>query len=295
MHLVIIANPVAGRGAARQAAARLEPALRRLGLAPDRVMRWTTSSGDEAQLAHHAIADGATIIGALGGDGTISRVGGAMATAGSGATLLTLPAGTGNDFVKSLAAPAHDHEAMLRLAADGARPSIDVGMVDDTVPFLNAAGFGFDADVVAATAGVHYLSGSPLYAVTALRRLVPFRGVTLALGQAPPRRRVLAAFANGRTFGGAFRIAPTARLDDGLLDAVLVDDASLGRRIALLAAVARGAHAEYREVTHTQAANFSLRFDGPVVYQADGELHRTSSGVVNISTRPRALRVVARD
>jgi diacylglycerol kinase (ATP) len=291
MRLAVIGNPAAGGGAARGAAAKLAPSLQHLGLNPAQVLRWTRAPGDERRLVQQALHEGASTIGALGGDGTISLVGAAIVEANSTARLLPLPAGTGNDFVKSLAAPTHDHSAMLRLAADGAARAIDVGMVDDA-PFLNVAGFGFDADVVAATAGARRLSGSALYAVTALRRLHAYRAAPLSVDGAPVRRRVLAAFANGRAFGGAFRIAPSAELDDGLLNAVLVDDVPLLRRIRVLAAVMRGAHLQQSGVTHTPGSSFSLSFDGPVVYQADGELRETRGSEVGVSIRPRALRVV---
>jgi diacylglycerol kinase (ATP) len=291
--LVIIGNPAAGRGTARRRAAALATSLARHGLTVDGVVRWTTRQGDEARLTQQAIDEGATLIGALGGDGTISQVGGTIAVAGANAVLLPLPAGTGNDFVKSLAVPAHDHAAMLALAIDGSHRLIDVGQVDG-VPFLNAAGFGFDADVVAATREVRWLSGAALYAGTALRRLLGFRGVMAALNGTAPRRRVLAAFANGRVFGGAFHIAPDAELDDGALDAVLVDDASLVRRVSLLMSVARGTHGTRAEVHSTRAAQFVLHLDGPAEYQADGELRRTRTGIVSIDTMPAALRVVAR-
>jgi diacylglycerol kinase (ATP) len=194
--------------------------------------------------------------------------------------------------VKSLSAPTHDHNAMLRLAADGVDRAIDVGVVDGA-PFLNVAGFGFDADVVAATAGAHRLSGAALYALTALRRLRAYRAAPISVNGAPVRRRVLAAFGNGRAFGGAFRIAPSAELDDGLLNAVLVDDVPLLRRVHVLTAVMRGTHVQQPGVAHTLGSSFSLSFDKPVVYQVDGELRETAGSEVCVAVRPRALRIVA--
>jgi diacylglycerol kinase (ATP) len=181
---------------------------------------------------------------------------------------------------------------MLRLAADGIDCAIDVGTVDGA-PFLNVAGFGFDADVVAATAGAHRLSGPALYAVTALRRLRGYRAASMSVNGAPVRPRVLAAFANGRAFGGTFQIAPSAELDDGLLNAVLVDDVPLLRRVHVLTAVMRGTHLLQSGVTQTLGSTFSLSFDTPMVYQADGELRETAGSEVRVAIRPRAIRVVA--
>jgi diacylglycerol kinase (ATP) len=290
--LVVIANPAAGRGTGARALAALAPALARHGVPPGDI-RCTSASGDEATLTARAVDDGADVIAALGGDGTVSRVGATLAEQRADAALLVLPAGTGNDFAKSLDTP-HDAAQRLALAADGARRRIDVGAIDGA-PFLNAAGFGFDADVVRATLGARWLRGTALYAGTALRRLVGYPGLMAALDGAPRARRVLVAFANGHTFGGAFRIAPAARLDDGLLDAVLVDDAPPLGRVALLARVVRGTHGTSPAVTMRRAATFTLALDAPAICQADGELRTITRDQVTITTWPRALVVVARD
>src|SRR5688572_9693199 len=109
----VIANPAAGWGRG----ARELPAIRRVldehGIDD---VRLTARSGDEARLARDAIADGVDTVIAIGGDGTWSQVGGALA--GSACRLVPIAVGTGNDFAKTLALPSRDAQAMARLAVD---------------------------------------------------------------------------------------------------------------------------------------------------------------------------------
>ena len=284
----VIANPAAGWGRG----ARALPAIRRV-LAEHGIddVRLTTRSGDEARLAQAAIDDGVDTVIAVGGDGTWSQVGAALA--GSRCRLAPIAVGTGNDFAKTLALPARDARAMARLAVDGDDVAIDVGTVDGRL-FLNVAGFGFDAAVIADLAAGSMLRGDASYLAAALRQLFIYRGIAVQLpGEVAPRNRLLLVFANGRHYGGSFRIAPHASLTDGLLDSVVIGDASPFRRMRLFGAAMNGTHLGLAEVTSTRAASWSLRFASPPIYEADGELRRAASTTVEIACLPAALRVVS--
>jgi diacylglycerol kinase (ATP) len=288
--LAVIVNPIAGAGRAQRLLPAARAAVRRHGGTDEHIML-TQHAGDEATLTRDALARGARVIVAIGGDGTLSRVGTTIAMHGSEACLVPVAGGSGNDFVKSIAAPVHDPATLLALAHDGAVRAIDIGVLDD-VPFLNVAGLGFDADVVAHAAQGRWLPPAAHYAAAALRRLTGFAGVRLTMDDAPPDTHLIAAFANGRAFGGAFRIAPDAALDDGLLDAVLIRDASTARRIALLAHAVRGTHVTQPEARIHRAAHFALEVPVGTLVQRDGELDRTRSAHPIVTVRPRALRVV---
>jgi YegS/Rv2252/BmrU family lipid kinase len=288
--LAVIVNPIAGGGRAQ----RLLPAVRAAmqhhgGAAHDIAV--TQRAGDEVTLTRDALSRGARIIVAVGGDGTLSRVATTIATLGSDACFVPVAGGSGNDFVKSVPVPARNPGALLALARDGASRAIDIGMLEE-VPFLNVAGLGFDADVVAHAKQGRWLPPTAHYAAAALRRLARFAGVPLALGGAPSHTHLIAAFANGRAFGGAFRIAPDAALDDGLLDAVFIRDASTTRRIALLAHAVRGTHVTLAEASVQRAAHFALDVPVGTLVQRDGELDRTRSARPVVTVRPRALRLV---
>ena len=251
----------------------------------------TTRAGDEAVLTRRAIDDGATTIVAVGGDGTWSNVANALIRSQADCRLGLIAAGTGNDFAKSVGAPARDCIATARLAVDGSDCRVDVGRADDQY-FLNAIGFGFDVAVLEEAARVRWLHGTLLYAYAALHQLFRYNGIDVAFDAERTTRRLIFVVANGRWFGGAFQIAPGASCDDGLLDAVAVPEATGVERMRLFTSAVRGAHVRLSSVEIRQSRMFTLRFEVPPAYDTDGEYRQAQSNTVEIECVPRVLRVV---
>jgi diacylglycerol kinase (ATP) len=303
IHLLV--NPAAGRGRALKLVERARSALQQLGTVQVVI---SAHAGHEAELATRAADVGARALVVLGGDGSLSHAARGLIAAGAETPLAAISAGTGNDFARSLGAPGRDLARTVTLIGDGAHRMIDAGCVDG-IPFINAAGFGFDAEVLAHTLGSKLLRGSAVYMHGAVRHLFTYRGFraaatpssavdapTSSAGGTEPTPRFRAwltiVFANGRWFGGGFRIAPDAQLDDGLLDCVGIADASPLRRMALFGRVLHGAHLQAPEVSVERDRAFSLRFAAPPRFQLDGELRQATSEHVTVHILPRALRVV---
>jgi diacylglycerol kinase (ATP) len=284
--VAVIVNPAAGRGRGARVLAGARSELARYGITR---IHMTDRAGEETILARRAIEGGASTLIAVGGDGTWSRVARAIVESDSGCRLALLAAGTGNDFAKSLGVPARDAGRTVQLAVEGSTRVVDVGMVDD-VPFLNAAGFGFDAAVLAAMARMRWPGGTALYVRAALSQLVGFRALEVEIDSAVAQRLLLLVVANGCWFGGAFRIAPGARLDDGLLDTVTIGDAGTLKRMSLLASATRGAHVGMSGVDTRTGETLSLRFARAPVFQADGELYEAVRRDVVVRCLPGALR-----
>jgi diacylglycerol kinase (ATP) len=95
---------------------------------------------------------------------------------------------------------------------------------------------------------------------------------------------------NGNYFGGSFHIAPRASLSDGALDAVAIRDAGPLTRARLFSQVSKGVHEELPEVLCATAPSFTLRFDGTLRYEMDGEVYTTDEPLT-VSTLPSALRI----
>jgi len=285
----LIVNPAAGRGRG----ARLLPAAAQAFAAHGITdVRLTVAPGDEARQVRAAVDSGCDTIAVLGGDGTWSKAAAELARLGAPARLALLAAGTGNDFVKNLPEPSRDAEAMARLVAgDADERRIDMAAVDGQW-FLNVAGFAFDVAVLARTERMRWLSGTALYAAAAVQELFAYAGLEVAIDGAAASRYLLLAFANGAHFGGAFHVAPGARIDDGLLDAIAIPDIGRLGRPGLLARAARGTHLRHPRVTARRAAAFTLRFAEPPVYEVDGELRRAASAEVRVESRPGVLRVL---
>jgi diacylglycerol kinase (ATP) len=290
----VVVNPQAGRG---RGARLLEPVLSALaagGAPPPHAL--SVAPGDETRLAERAAGEGFEAVVAVGGDGTWSNVAAGLLRAGRGTRLGLVPGGTGSDLAKSLGIPGRDIPACARIVREGRVRRIDVGRVEDRY-FLNVLGFGYDTAVIEDSWRVRYLRGDLLYLYCALRQVFSFTGFTVEQamdGAAPVRQDLLMLIvANARHFGGAFRIAPAARLDDGRLDVVAFSNASPLRRLGLIGRLLAGSHAGARGVSFSSAASLRLRFGAPPAYETDGEWNRARSAELTVETLPGALEVLA--
>lgn len=286
----VLYNPASGSGCGARAIVGIRAAFARCGFTD---VRATRHAGDEARLVAEAIADGIETLVVTGGDGTWSNCAVPLARAGSPARLAILAAGTGNDFAKNLGTRPRDVRTLAERLADGgvAERRVDMGRVDD-IWFLNVAGMGFDVACNAAAERLRPLPGAPRYVAAALSGLFRYEGLPIGVDGAPMRRRLLAVAANGTHFGGAFRIAPDARIDDAALDVVVVDDLSGLARLQVLLQALRGAHLTHSAVTHQRAARVTLTFPAPPLIEADGELRQATSATVEVASVPAALRLV---
>lgn len=289
MTIALVANPAAGRGRGARALAAAERALAEVGAV--RVYP-TRGPGDERARATEAADDGAACIALLGGDGTWGNAAGALAARGVTTPVALLAGGTGNDFAKSLALPADDYHAVARLIGARSMRVVDLGAIDDR-PFLNVAGFGFDAVVCEAMLRPGRLRGQAAYVVAALRELLFYRGQCVSIDGAARARSLMLVFSNGRWFGGTFHIAPRAEVSDGQLDVSTFGDVQGLARVPLFAKALRGAHLDHPAVTAWRAADTRLVFDEPPIFEADGEFGRAASREVVVRTWAGALRVVA--
>ncbi len=288
----VIVNPAAGRGRGARVLPAVRAAFAAVGISD---IRESTEREGEALIAARALDEGCDTLVAVGGDGTWSNVANAILRSGADARLAFVAAGTGNDFAKTTGAPANDLAATARLVVEGASRRVDVGRIEDHW-FLNIAGLGFDVAVLESVANIKWLKGDPLYLYAALRQLASYVGTEIAV-HSPARARgavphLMLVIANARNFGGAFRIAPSASITDGKLDAVAIHDAPTFRRLQLFGAVIRGTHAAMPEVQMEQSRTFTLRLPTPPAYETDGEYRRAASATLEVACVPNALRVV---
>ena len=288
----VIVNPAAGRGQGRKVEQDVRRAFAAVGVAD---LRLTRAAGDEQLLARRAIEEGVGTIVAVGGDGTWGNVANAIIASGADVRLALCAAGTGNDFAKSVGAPANDFAATARLAVAGPDVAVDVGRIENR-HFLNVTGFGFDIAVIEDVATIRWLKGDLLYMYSAMRQLFGYPGVPVTLssgnGTVGLTSHLMVIIANGKNFGGAFRIAPNASVTDGRLDAVAIRTVAPFRRIGLFSAAARGTHLTHPDVRSEQAPRFVLSFAAPPAYETDGEYNRAASATLEVACVPGALRVV---
>jgi diacylglycerol kinase family enzyme len=206
-----------------------------------------------------------------------------------------IPCGTGNDFAKTLGVSGYAPEQIATLVGQAQGSRIDVGRADGRY-FINSCGFGFDAFVLEATQRVRFLKGDALYIYSALAQLFSYRALDVSIDGAlrgKGKNLLMAVASNGRSLGGAFRIAPTASVTDGKLDFCLVSDSNVVGRVRIFAGALRGTHLGLPGVTGVKAESLSLTFADPPLMEMDGELQRATTRTVRIESVPNALTVVA--
>lgn len=253
-------------------------------------LRYTRAPEEARELARAAAAEGYERVAAVGGDGTLSDV--AAGLAGTGVAMGLIPAGTGNDLCRTLRIPRAP-QAAARLLLDGEARPVDLWRANEQT-FLNAAGIGLDAEVAYQANRGGRLRGMPAYLLALLRVIGSFQPLRLRLegnGQSFEGAVVLSALANGCCYGGGIPIAPAARLDDGLLDVVIVRAMPRLTLVSQFPRLLRGAHLSHPRVSTFRAASLKIEGDSSARLSLDGELRAHLP--LTVSRFPAPLLVIA--
>ena len=221
--LTFIVNPAAGSGHALKIEEQIRKALEQRGIVA-RFLR-TEASGHATQLAREAAAgEDCTGVVAVGGDGTCYEV--ACGLMDTQVPLGIIPAGTGNDFIKTVGIPKKPLAALEMILKGEARP-VDVGRMNDQL-FLNVSGTGFDVTVLDFTlAAKKYVKGILPYLIGLVRGIRHYKPTHMRItadGETWEQDVLICSIANGRFFGGGIAICPDARPDDGYFDLVVVEN-----------------------------------------------------------------------
>lgn len=255
--------------------------------------RITNDRGHATELAREASEHGADCVAVAGGDGSIFETVNGLMQAGGKTPLAVMPVGTGNDFMKMLDSPRWQ-EICEHLKNGNTRP-VDIGACND-IFFANGIGIGFDAKVARIANSIRWLRGNAVYGVALARTLIfhhdnPQLRITADTETFTQPVTMLAA-ANGRVYGGSFRIAPDASISDGLLDVVVAADFSRGQIMKLVPHVLRGTHLNLPGVRHLRARSLKIEADSPLAVHADGEILQGDTSSLEITLLAGALPVV---
>lgn len=290
--VVAIVNPLSGAGATPGVAAHRVALLtsRFAAAGVSGAVHLTERSGHAGELARAAVSSGARIVVAWGGDGTINEVGTALA--GTAAVLAVVPAGSGNGFASEIGVPAVP-DAALDVALYGRDRAIDAGELEGRL-FFNIAGIGFDA-VVAQQFNLQALGrrGMGPYVRIGLRETFRYRAARYRIvldGEELVTNALLIAFANGREYGNRIRLAPHARMDDGRLEAMVVEDRGPLARLWSGRHLALGTADKAPRVISRSIQSARVETAGELLYHLDGEVGR-AQGSVTVRIREKALTV----
>ena len=285
----------------------------------------TSEAEDGLALTRRAVADGASLVFAAGGDGTVRAC--AEALAGTGVPLAIVPLGTANLTARALGVPARADRA-VDAGFDGRDRRIDLARIDGTsadrtgrgaaegggasgsgtegggasgsgtegglTSFAAMAGIGLDAVVVAAAGEqLKRRLGWVAYAVSGLARLsLPPRDFTVRLDDAEPlrRRARCVVVANAGLLPGGFTLLPEARLDDGLLDVGILAPSGTWGWMRVAGQVLARDRRDDRALERSQARRVQISADVDLPRQADGEI-LAPAHTLSVSVRPGVLLV----
>ena len=303
----VILNPASAGGKTARKQPYLIKALERsLGKNYSRCV--TRRPREATSSAQDAIRNGCDLIVAMGGDGTIQEVVNGFFSEGrllsSSCELAIISSGTGRGFAQSLGLPTKLDD-QVEIVTDGETRSVDVGKVSFRLAdgkmaerfFVNECQGGIGG-VVVRDVGTNYkrLGGLAAFGFVTLSRALHHRGQLIEAviddGLEIERPLLGVIIANGAYAGGGMCLAPHARIDDGLLDLVMIHDQSLTQRFKSFSGIYSGRHIDSPFFSYYQGKRFRISSPEAVILEADGELLGSLPCTTEIL--PRVLKIKTR-
>jgi YegS/Rv2252/BmrU family lipid kinase len=251
----------------------------------------TTRSMEHAAEESARAADAGETVVALGGDGLLRPVAGALS--GRETAVALVPCGRGNDLARVLGIPK-DPARAARLAVRGEEHRIDVASVDGT-PYLGIASLGIDSDANRIANDARLLRGDAVYFYAGLRALAGWRPANFTVTVDGDRHEVTGfsvAVGNSRAYGGGMLVFPHAELDDGKLDVLMIEDYSKLRLFRdHVPGIYRGSHVDEPHHLFARGKVVEVQSDRQFAVYADGDPIGATPATMRVEQR--ALRVIA--
>lgn len=257
-------------------------------LCETRAPREATRRATEAALSHDIVV-------AIGGDGTIREVAEGLWQAKRG-ILGIIPAGTGNDLVRTLGWVPEFVPSMERLFSQKTR-FLDAGLADGQF-FVNAASIGFDAAVLSLFDRIKKrIRSKTAYSLALLEALVRYRDLSVCGAEGKEEKLFLLAVGNGRYYGGGFQILPQACMEDGALDVCRITNIRRSTVLRLLPSIFSASHGKHERYVHmARVSRWTEEIAQPFALNLDGELFSYAQGKrVEFEVLPRALQIVGEE
>jgi YegS/Rv2252/BmrU family lipid kinase len=282
---LIVVNPIAGRGRARDAAAALQEGLSGLPMA---VEVFETSARGDASRRVKNMDPQVDLVVSVGGDGTLAEI---LETLPAEIPVAVLPLGTANVLGNEVRLP-RDAAGLVRVIAAGNSTGLNTARVNGTISFL-VTGVGFDGAIVE---DVEARRQGPItklfYVRSVLRTLLRFQPSQLTVcidGEEKPGPWAWVLVSNVRGYGGVVKLATGSKLDDGLFEVVLFPRADtlslLGYGLRALMGRLPGGSCKM-----VRASKVQIEADRPTPVQIDGDF--AGHTPVTFEVRPQCHRLL---
>ncbi|MEC0244138.1 diacylglycerol kinase [Paenibacillus dokdonensis] len=279
----LIYNPSSGREEMRR---RLPDILQRLDQGGiEASCHATTGEGDATASAADAVERGYDMIIAAGGDGTLYEVVNGMAGKENLPPLGVFPLGTTNDFARGLGIPRNWEDYCDLVIRQQTRP-IDVGKANDRY-FINIAGGGTLTELTYdVPSRLKTMIGQLAYYIKGVEKMVslsPQELIINAEGQETIHDEfMLFLITNTNSVGGFEKLAPGARIDDGLLDVIALKKCNLAEFVRVVTLALRGEHMNDKKVITFRTSSMEVTSPGKVLLNLDGELGGSLPGQFSV-------------
>ena len=285
MKIKFIVNPISGKGKQKD----IENTI--LENLDDKKyeynIQFTEKHGHAKELCKQAIVDGYEGIIAVGGDGTVNEI--ASECIGKNTILGVIPAGSGNGFAYHLGINKNIKKAVLQL--NNAKVRIVDSCTANSIPFVNVSGIGFDAHIANLFQNLEK-RGFWNY-IKLIYKEINYKSKKYTLnynGKSRKVKAILISFANASQYGNNFRISPRSKLDDGLIDFVIVQEMPKHMIPQFLIKMKNGTIENSKFVEIIQAKEMEIFSDEKIIH-LDGE-PKTISKSVLVKNNPKTLKIL---
>jgi diacylglycerol kinase (ATP) len=302
MTAVMIVNPASDSGRTARAWQAIAAGAKSRGLECD--VRLTERSGHATELTRQALREGAALIVAVGGDGTVSEVANGFFDGNQAvnpdAELAVVCRGSGCDFIRTFGISKKTDKA-LDVAAGSKVRTIDVGVARFTGPdgkpteryFVNVASAGMTGFAAEkANRSSKRLGATITFAWVGLTTLIAYTNKRMKVTIDDTQRELVSnnvIVANCKSWAGGMKILPMAEPDDGELDVLVWGDISKTDLVLTLPKLYRGTHIKHRKASISRAREVTVEPEQPLPIELDGELPGMTPATFTL--RPKALRL----
>lgn len=277
MKHIFIVNPISGKGKTLKAVDRIKKVCEEENL--DYEIHFTEYPKDATKIARKYRFT-KNIIYSVGGDGTLNEV--LNGIVGTKNLLGVIPAGSGNDFYKTLS------------KIDEEYPVIDIGKVNDRY-FINIISIGIDAEVAnnVSLMKKRKVPTNQIYNASLIYTFFKYKykDIELLIDEKEQKKGkcTILTICNGQVYGGGYKIAPSAKLTDGYFDVYYVEKVNKPQLPSLINMLKQGIHEKHNKVHKSQATKIKFKCDKELVCNIDGEIMTAKK--FNVKIIPNAITI----
>lgn len=290
MKHIFIINPTAGKyDQSKEMQAKIELAFSNCGCNDPYDIYISKYPQDATHYARKQAISGETIrFYACGGDGTLNEVLNGISDQDN-CSLAIIPIGTGNDFVKSFTEYKESDFLDIEAQINGKESKIDVLKIGDMLS-INLISSGLDSAIasnVSKFKRLPYIDGNGAYNLSLIycffTSLYHSFSFSIDHEQYPDGSYIFAVAANGKCYGGGYRAAPLADIQDGYIDVVCVKKVSRIRVLNLVSTYKKGEHLALEDsVIFKRAKRLQLFSKKPFIMNIDGEIKTMKNPCIKI-------------